>query len=470
MFFLENVCSACEVIKVLYFLKEIMNIICIIVPSLLIVFLTVDFFKNVLSGSEEESKKNTNLAIKRTIAAVCLFLVPTFIKITMNTLETAGVKGATYYSLATSEILKSDIFKDWEKSGDINYSAIIDFGSKSKIAASLASTSLTSKSPNGEFMSKKDFIVLAQTEAHQNGESNNYIRRETIKIIDKNNKELPPTNFTFKSENPAIAKVDSKGLVKANFGGTTNIIVTSKNNKSQSLKVKVTIVHSLYTKVKTRKKLTVTDLVTGKIVTLSKGTKGIYNGLAEKDPKRHYMSGNTLKVNNNYYKVDVDDVKHYDYQIDKKVDQKTAEVFVNDRGFKSKRKYLFWSNQGTQYEYIFKGTKGKWKLYKVFRISSGDALGYSIKEGNTHGNSGTGLYPTLYIMGSEVRTSYNSYSYPDGYIPKSSENRNAGGSGYHAYGGTRRPKTHGCTAFKKKDLEWFKENLSEIKGAQIVTI
>ena len=460
MFFLESVCSACEVVKVLSFIKKMMNVLSILIPIFLIVFLTVDFFKNVVTNSEEERKKNVNLAIKRIIAAICVFLVPTFVGIAMNALENAGVKGAINYNLATDEILKSDLFKDWEKSGNIDYSAVINFGGgRKKVTSSSAQTSLTSQ--NGEFKTKKDLIVLAQIKASHNGKSNDYIRSETIKIYDKNNKELPASNFTFKSESPGIAKVNSAGKVTANFGGTTNIVVTSKKDNKQSLKVKVTIAHSLYTKVRTRKKLTVTDLATGKTVTLSKGTKGVINGLGEKITSctyKHYIEGNTLRVGKSYYKVNVEDVKRYDYYIDDKMDQKTVEEFVNARGFKSKRKYLFWSNQGTQYEYIFKGSKGNWKLYKVFPISSGDVIGHSVC-------SGTGIHPKYYKMGGVIYRAFGGGSYPDGYIP-----RNGYSSGYHARGGTRRPKTRGCTAFKKKHLKWFTSNIEEIKEAQIVTI
>ena len=454
MIFLKELDTLKEIMRFIYFVKKLMNVIFFIVPMILIVMLSLDFFKSVISKTNEDMRKNIILAIKRIIVAILLFLVPTLINTTMSVLTYAGVKGAAYYNLAIEENLNSEVLKKINIDEYIkNYRSGIGTNSKSKMVI------------DGEtYRLKKDFIVLANI--RNNDDAKKYkLVKYTIEVLNSKNLPQPATNFVFKSENPGIATVSANGEVKANFGGTTNIIVRSKKNTTKSIKLKVTIVHSLYTKVKTRKKLTVTNMKTGQSTTLPKGTKGEYNGLAERNLHRHYFSGNTLKVGNNYYKVDVEDVKHYGYKINGKVDQKTAEEFVNSHKFKSKTKYLFWSNQGTQYEYVFTGSKGNWKLYKVFKISTGDALGYKIPEGNTHGNSGTGTYPDMYVMGSRAHTSYGGDSYPHGYIPK-----NDGSSGYHEYGGTRQPKTHGCTAFKLKDLEWFTSNLSKIKKSQIVTI
>ncbi len=48
-----------------------------------------------------------------------------------------------------------------------------------------------------------------------------------------------------------------------------------------------------------------------------------------------------------------------------------AENFVNTNGQTSKTKWLIWVNQYTQHLYVFKGSKGKWKVYDHWEISSG---------------------------------------------------------------------------------------------------
>jgi len=48
-----------------------------------------------------------------------------------------------------------------------------------------------------------------------------------------------------------------------------------------------------------------------------------------------------------------------------------ATDFVNQKGLKSKTKYLIFVNTYTQQEYIFKGKKGKWKCLYSWPISTG---------------------------------------------------------------------------------------------------
>ena len=55
----------------------------------------------------------------------------------------------------------------------------------------------------------------------------------------------------------------------------------------------------------------------------------------------------------------------YDYS------KETKERFVNKKKYSSSTKYLCWVNTYTQRVNIFKGKKGKWKLYKSYRVTSG---------------------------------------------------------------------------------------------------
>lgn len=61
------------------FINDIMNWVRIIVPILLIVFGTLDFAKSIFSGKEDDMKKNRERFIKRIIAAIIVFLIPTLI-------------------------------------------------------------------------------------------------------------------------------------------------------------------------------------------------------------------------------------------------------------------------------------------------------------------------------------------------------------------------------------------------------
>jgi len=57
----------------------------------------------------------------------------------------------------------------------------------------------------------------------------------------------------------------------------------------------------------------------------------------------------------------------------KNYSKKEAEYFVNQKGLSSKTKYLIWVNTYTQQEFIFKGSKGKWKLVKQWDVATGKA-------------------------------------------------------------------------------------------------
>ena len=75
MFFLKGVCDQSVVLKVIYFVGEILNRVLFLIPIFLIVLMIIDFSKSVI-GKEEDMSKNLNLAIKRTVSAVFIFLLP----------------------------------------------------------------------------------------------------------------------------------------------------------------------------------------------------------------------------------------------------------------------------------------------------------------------------------------------------------------------------------------------------------
>ena len=65
-------------------INKVMDVIKIAVPILLLVFGIADFFKATFDNSEDEMKKNRDRFIKRIIAAVIIFLVPTFVNLILK--------------------------------------------------------------------------------------------------------------------------------------------------------------------------------------------------------------------------------------------------------------------------------------------------------------------------------------------------------------------------------------------------
>lgn len=66
-------------------------------------------------------------------------------------------------------------------------------------------------------------------------------------------------------------------------------------------------------------------------------------------------------------------VVSYDSKTKKVVDWpvKKKEAYVNKKKYSSRTKYLIWTSRYTQKVNIFKGKKGKWKLIKTFRCTTG---------------------------------------------------------------------------------------------------
>ncbi len=90
MYFLFEACQNPDILRVLFFVRQFLNILTIVLPIGLIVMLMVDFAKATIS-QESEQLKSTKLVGKRIIYAVIVFLVPWIVRVVMNILDTAGL-------------------------------------------------------------------------------------------------------------------------------------------------------------------------------------------------------------------------------------------------------------------------------------------------------------------------------------------------------------------------------------------
>lgn len=105
IFFLNKCPEEFEILQVIYFAKLIFQVIFTLLPIGLIVYITIDLFKNVASNNEKEQSKNNSLIIKRIIYAVLIFFVPTIVNLVNGLLGNLGVEYATYLNCAN----KNDI-------------------------------------------------------------------------------------------------------------------------------------------------------------------------------------------------------------------------------------------------------------------------------------------------------------------------------------------------------------------------
>lgn len=99
IYFLTS-CSLCNdnaVFSIIYILKQILQVVFLLVPIILIVLVLIDIAKNVVAGKEDDMKKNKNIAIKRVIYAIVIFLVPAIVNLFMHVLYNI-VDGSSHQS------------------------------------------------------------------------------------------------------------------------------------------------------------------------------------------------------------------------------------------------------------------------------------------------------------------------------------------------------------------------------------
>ena len=83
-----GICSQPEVLEVLNLIKIIIGGICIVVPIVLIVFISKDYLKSI-SDSDALANVHKSL-ITRAIAAIVIFMIPTFIRVILYVADYAG--------------------------------------------------------------------------------------------------------------------------------------------------------------------------------------------------------------------------------------------------------------------------------------------------------------------------------------------------------------------------------------------
>ena len=85
-----SVCSNSSVLQILYIIKIIIRAICIIVPIILIVSLSISFAQGVMSAEINEILKKS---IPKIVAAILVFLIPTFVNIITSITGSKGYIG-----------------------------------------------------------------------------------------------------------------------------------------------------------------------------------------------------------------------------------------------------------------------------------------------------------------------------------------------------------------------------------------
>ncbi len=130
----------------------------------------------------------------------------------------------------------------------------------------------------------------------------------------------------------------------------------------------------------------------------------------------------------------------------------TKQNFVNSKGYSSNTQYLVWANLATQKVNVFQGSKGNWKLIKVFRCASG-APSTPTPQGVTYVTYKQTAWKTdKYVCKPIVRFYPNTGYAFHSILYKADESGILDGSiGF--------PVSHGCLRMKPASIQWIYDNI-----------
>ena len=101
-----DVCNDLSILGVILFIKNLLKIICVAVPILLLLFLTIDFTKATIESDSEKMNKVKAIAIKRIMYAIIVFLVPVIVNGVMSLLGDS-TNFSSCYDMANNDNVQS---------------------------------------------------------------------------------------------------------------------------------------------------------------------------------------------------------------------------------------------------------------------------------------------------------------------------------------------------------------------------
>lgn len=82
--YILDLCDNPSILEAMSIIKIIIRIITIAVPVILTISLSIEYMNSIKIGTEDLLKKANSNAIKKIIAAILIFLIPTFVKVIVN--------------------------------------------------------------------------------------------------------------------------------------------------------------------------------------------------------------------------------------------------------------------------------------------------------------------------------------------------------------------------------------------------
>lgn len=109
MSFLLSGCQNPDILRIILLFKKILNLVTILLPIILIIFLIIDLAKMMISGEEKQQGKTMKTIINRIVFAVIIFFVPTIVNVVMTLVSNTGVEVGESYKTCFENATKSQI-------------------------------------------------------------------------------------------------------------------------------------------------------------------------------------------------------------------------------------------------------------------------------------------------------------------------------------------------------------------------
>lgn len=98
-----NLCEDSNILSVILLAKDIINIISILVPIVLIIMMSIEVFKMVVSTDTNDFSKRIKKLIIKATCAVLVFFIPTFVNLLLSMLNRGNYNESLCWVNATSE-------------------------------------------------------------------------------------------------------------------------------------------------------------------------------------------------------------------------------------------------------------------------------------------------------------------------------------------------------------------------------
>lgn len=233
-----DACNNIAFLRVVYFIKQLLNMAFILIPIALILILTVDFAKNVMAN-EDDMKKNLKIAIKRLIYAVAIFLVPFIVRFAIENFVESDVDFLKCYNVSLDSI-KEQIKqnkKECESKGiwdpDANECLLKSTAPTKEISYSNGGVNIHNSSSDGSSSSSGNEVIdkaIAWAKKTAKNDKNGYsqpnrLRRNSLKGV-----EYDCSSFVSSAYHHAGAGVDARD-------STSGMIADYRKNNFKVLKV-----------------------------------------------------------------------------------------------------------------------------------------------------------------------------------------------------------------------------------------